>query len=126
MNQTEPIRVNKILGKQPGIGFLPAAQILPVSFLIIVSYLLTNFFTDLGMEAFFAVSVWLVASWLVLTFNKPHLFIDQFAVLPMTEWVTGYLVATPILEGRRQKAEGRREEVGVNKEEGRNVFGFIL
>ena len=76
------IRVNKILGKQPSIGFIPANQIIPWFFLTIISYLLTMGFFSLGLGWFFTVSFWFIVSWWLLTGNQPHLFTDQFRKPP--------------------------------------------
>ena len=52
------IRVNKILGKQASIGFIPANQILPWCFLTAIAYTLTMGLFSLGLGWFFTVSLW--------------------------------------------------------------------
>jgi hypothetical protein len=83
------IRVNKILGKQASIGFIPANQILPWCFLTAIAYILTMGLFSLGLGWFFTVSLWLIVSWWLLTGNQPHLFTDKFRKPPGDEWCSG-------------------------------------
>ena len=112
MSTREPerdfIRVNKILGKQASIGFIPASQLLPWSVLVIVSYTLTNGIFSLGLAWFFVVSFWLITSWWILTGNKPHLFVDSFRKPPGTEWCDGNsLYVSPLPSIRKVQLQAR-------------------
>jgi len=102
------IRVNKILGKQPSIGFIPANQIIPWFFLTIISYLLTMGFFSLGLGWFFTVSFWFIVSWWLLTGNQPHLFTDQFRKPPGDEWCNGDSFYISPLPSRRSSRIGKK------------------
>ncbi|MGB3204217.1 MAG: ATP-binding protein [Crinalium sp.] len=100
------ISVNKILGKQASIAFIPASQIIPWFAIIIFSYTITNGLTSLGMTWFFAISFWLTISWWLLTGDKPNQFIDSLKKPPGREWCDGnaiYISPIPSLRNFRQK-----------------------
>ncbi|MFP5270987.1 hypothetical protein [Coleofasciculus sp.] len=102
------IRVNKILGKQASIGFIPANQIVPWFFLTIIAYIFTMGFFSLGLGWFFTVSLWLIVSWWLLTGNQPHLFTDKFRKPPGDEWCNGdSLYISPIPSKRPARIQGK-------------------
>lgn len=72
------VKVNKIIGKQASIGFVPAEQLIPFILIAIVCYTLTNGFLSLGNVWFGVTTFWLGLSWWLLTGKNPHLFIDTF------------------------------------------------
>lgn len=76
------VKVNKILGKQASIGFIPAEQLIPFVFIAIVCYVATNGFLSLGNTWFALTTFWLSLSWWLLTGKEPHLFIDKFRNTP--------------------------------------------
>ena len=98
---TERVEVLKILGKQPSLGLINANQVIPCLVIFLISYTLTNGFFSLGMPTFLVLNMWGIVSWLILTGNKPHLFIDRFRPNPGYEWCNGYLkYLSPIPENR--------------------------
>ncbi len=102
------IRVNKILGKQASIGFIPANQILPWCFLTAIAYTLTMGLFSLGLGWFFTVSLWLIVSWWLLTGNQPHLFTDKFRKPPGDEWCSGdSFYISPISSLRPPSIQGK-------------------
>lgn len=102
------IRVNKILGKQASIGFIPANQILPWCFLTAIAYILTMGLFSLGLGWFFTVSLWLIVSWWLLTGNQPHLFTDKFRKPPGDEWCSGdSFYISPISSLRPPSIQGK-------------------
>ncbi|HEY9853876.1 MAG TPA: hypothetical protein V6D28_30685 [Leptolyngbyaceae cyanobacterium] len=98
------VSVNKILGKQASIGFIPAEQLIPWMAIAIVSYILTNGFFSLGMPWFFTTTFWLIISWWFLTGKKPHLFVDKFRFPPGSEWYNGNLSYLPPVTEKRPPA----------------------
>jgi hypothetical protein len=100
------VRVNRILGQQASIGFIPANQFLPWMVLIILSYVLTNFLFSLGMPAFFILNFWLIVSWWLLTGKQPHLFMDRFRQAPGREWCNAGRLYVPLLQEKRQELFG--------------------
>ncbi len=108
------ISVNKILGKQASIGFIPAEQFLPWMVIAVISYILTNGFFSLGMPWFFTTAFWLIVSWWFLTGNKPHQFIDRFRTPPGNEWHNGNLLyLSPIPENRSEPLRARYKDSQV-------------
>ncbi|MGA9378529.1 MAG: hypothetical protein WBV73_07135 [Phormidium sp.] len=95
------VPVNKILGKQASIGFVPAEQLIPWMAIAIVSYIITNGFFSLGMPWFFTTTLWLIVSWWFLTGKQPHLFVDKFRFPPGTEWYNGNLSYLPPVPEKR-------------------------
>lgn len=83
----DKIILNPIIGKTPGIGPIPAAQLLPWSLIVVLSYIATNFFVSLGVIPWFAVSVWGVATWWFLTGDNPASFINLWRYPPGKDWV---------------------------------------
>lgn len=95
------IYVNKILGKQASIAFIPAEQIIPWLVLIVISYVITNGIFSFGIPCFLIISFWLIVSWWLLTGNQPHKFLDKFRKPPGDEWCNGNLLfLSPLLEKR--------------------------
>lgn len=94
------IKVNKALGKIPSIGPVPANQILPWISILIASWVFTMELFNLGLVGFFSVSIWLIATWWLLTGNRAYQFLDRFKSPPGTDWITGYARYTPLLRNR--------------------------
>ncbi|MGK7875422.1 MAG: hypothetical protein AB4426_19615 [Xenococcaceae cyanobacterium] len=108
------VYVNKILGKQASIGFIPADQIIPWGIIVILSYIVTNGLFSLGMPCFLIVSFWLIVSWWLLTGTKPHQFIDKFRHPPGHEWCNGNLLfLSPLPELRPQPLRTRYKDSDV-------------
>jgi len=91
------IKVNKALGKIPSIGPVPANQILPWISILIASWVLTMELFNLGLVVFFALSIWLIATWWLLTGRRAYHFLDRFKSPPNTDWITGYAHYTSLL-----------------------------
>ncbi|MGG6262801.1 hypothetical protein ACQ4M3_20525 [Leptolyngbya sp. AN03gr2] len=72
------VKVNKILGKQASIGFIPAEQLIPFIAIAIVCYVLTNGLLSLGNVWFGVSTFWLGLSWWLLTGKEPYRFTDKF------------------------------------------------
>lgn len=106
----EPVRVNKILGKQASIGPIPANQILPLLAIIIISYLVCDGVLGLGMPVVLAVSFWLGVSWLFLAGNDQDDYINRFRKPRGRNWITGgTLYVSPLLSKReRQRLKNRK------------------
>lgn len=97
------IKVNKALGKIPSIGPVPANQILPWISILIASWVLTMELFNLGLAAFFAVSIWLIATWWLLTGKRAYQFLDRFKSPPGTDWITGYARYSSLLARSRKR-----------------------
>jgi len=97
------ITVNKILGKQPSIGPIPAHHIIPCLTITIICYIITEGFLSLGITAFFVIDIWLILSWLLLTGNQPHKFIDKFRTPPGTDWCNGNLLYSNLTKQPKHK-----------------------
>lgn len=104
------IKVNKALGKIPSIGPVPANQILPWIGILIASWLVTMEFFDWGLAVFFAMSLWLIATWWLLTGKRAYQFLDRFKSPPDTDWITGYVRYTSLLHrsDRKRSSQARK------------------
>ncbi|MBD1855544.1 MULTISPECIES: hypothetical protein [Leptolyngbya] len=91
------IKVNKALGKIPSIGPIPANQILPWISILIASWLVTMELFNLGLAVFFAMSLWLISTWWLLTGKRAYHFLDRFKSPPGHDWMTGYVRYLPLL-----------------------------
>ncbi len=87
MSQEKFRKVNENLGKQPAIGPLPADQILTWS--IIAG---TGFYVCQALRFNYlwtgVVILWGIATWWVVTGNRPWRFLAKFVGTP--DWVRGY------------------------------------
>lgn len=109
----EPIRVNKILGKQAGFGPVPANQILPWFAIIIISYLIFDGVLGWGIPKSAAISFWLIVSWWFLTGKEPDKYINRFRKLKGRNWTTGgatYVSPLLPLSMRKQLKRGKLHE----------------
>ncbi|MCU0535178.1 MAG: hypothetical protein MUD14_14920 [Hydrococcus sp. Prado102] len=82
----ETVKVNKIVGKSPGIGWLPAVQ-MPFW---IIAFCISGFlyvFFNIGLEAFLFWGFLPCIIFWGLTGNKPHRFLEQFHSPRL--WVSG-------------------------------------
>ncbi len=105
------VSVNKILGQQASIGFIPAEQIIPWVVLVVFSYTITNGLFSLGIPCFLIVSFWLIVSWWLLTGSKPHQFVDKFRKPPGDEWCNGNLLFLSPLPETRQLYQNSQVKV---------------
>jgi hypothetical protein len=80
-------KVNENLGKQPGIAFLSAEQIIPWSVISAV-----GFYTGQALRLPWlwtgVLILWGIATWWVITGSKPWRFLAKFVGTPY--WVRGY------------------------------------
>lgn len=106
----EPVRVNKILGKQASIGPVPANQVLPWLAIIALSYLIFEGVFGLGWFVVLGVSLWLAVSWWLLTGNDRDDYINRFRKRRGRNWITGgALYISPLLSRReRQRLKQRK------------------
>ena len=107
----EPIRVNKILGKQASFGPIPANQILPWFAIILLTYLIFDGLLDWGIPKVAAISFWLIVSWWFLTGSDPDSYINRFRKPTGRNWVSGgALYISPLLtrRTRRNLKRGKR------------------
>lgn len=85
-SQNEFIRVNKVIGKQPSLGPIPANQLIPWVAIATITYAITNGLFSLSLGWFFGIDLWLTISWWALTGKSPHQFIDRFSNPPGANW----------------------------------------
>jgi len=106
----EPVRVNKILGKQASIGPIPANQVLPWLAIIVLSYLIFEGVFGLGWFVVLGVSLWLVVSWWLLVGKDPDNYINRFRKQRGRNWIIGgALYVSPLLSRReRQRLKQRK------------------
>ena len=65
--EKEPIKVNKIIGKQAGFGPIPANQILPWFAIITITYFIFDGLLSWGIPRVAVISFWLILSWWFVT-----------------------------------------------------------
>ncbi|RAM49234.1 MAG: hypothetical protein C6Y22_23040 [Hapalosiphonaceae cyanobacterium JJU2] len=114
----EPIKVNKILGKQAGFGPVPANQILPWFAIIIISYFIFDGLLSWGIPRVAVISFWLILSWWFVTGKDPDKYVNRFRKPRGRNWVTGGVIyISPLLPlsmrrqlFRRQRAEDIRSK----------------
>lgn len=100
----EPIRVNKILGKQASLGPIPANQVLPWFTIVIVSYFIFNGVLGWELPTVFALSFWLVISWWLLTGNDPDNYVNRFRKHRARNWtIGGALYISPLLSKHKRR-----------------------
>ena len=87
--EREPIKVNKILGKQAGFGPIPANQILPWFAIITVSYFIFDGLLSWGIPKVAVISFWLILSWWFVT---GKIRINTLIVFVNPKAATGLLV----------------------------------
>lgn len=85
--EKDEILLNPNYGLTPSIGPIPATQLLPWSLIIVVAYIATNFFLELGLITWLFVSVWGVSTWWILTGDNPASFINLFRPAPGKDWI---------------------------------------
>jgi len=112
-NPDQFIKYNRLLGKQASVGPIPANQIIPWIGLIILSYIMTNGFFNLGLVWFFGVSFWLIATWWLLTGDRPYKFMDQWVNPPGRDWCNGNKRWIPLLPRNRSQRLLERYGDGV-------------
>lgn len=108
----EPVRVNKILGKQASIGPVPANQLLPWLAIIIISYFIVEGVLGLGLPVVLGVSFWLAVSWWLLTGNDPDNYVNRFRKPRGRNWISGgALYVSPLLsKHERQQLKNRNRK----------------
>ena len=85
--ETDEIFLNPNYGKIPSIGPIPATQLLPWSIIVVLSYIVTKFFIDLGLMAWAFGSVWGISTWWLLTGENPASFLNLFRPAPGKDWI---------------------------------------
>ena len=97
------IEVNELLGKQPSIGLLAANQILPIALIIIVCYGVVEGFLSLGYIWVILSSLWLIATWILLTGNDPDQYLNKFRQPIFSNWtIGGTFYISPLLTKKRR------------------------
>lgn len=107
----DPIRINKILGKQASFGPIPANQILPWFAIILLTYLIFDGVLGWGIPRVAAISFWLIVSWWFLTGKDPDSYINRFRKPRGRNWVSGGAIyISPLLSRRTRRSlkRGRR------------------
>ncbi|MBE9229408.1 hypothetical protein IQ264_28800 [Phormidium sp. LEGE 05292] len=100
-----PIRVNKILGKQASFGPVPANQILPWFAIILLTYLIFDGVLGWGIPKVAAISFWLIVSWWFLTGADPDSYINRFRKPKGRNWMSGGAIyISPLLSRSRRKS----------------------
>lgn len=106
MNQEQkPVKINEILGKQPGIGILSANQILPMMVIILGSYIIFDGFFGLGLPAVFGASIWGIGTWLMLTGNDPDSYLNLYRKPPKRNWTVGGAIYVSPLQSRQERRQ---------------------
>lgn len=96
--EKQPIKVNKILGKQIGFGPVPANQILPWFAIILFSYFIFDGLLGWGIPKVVAISLWLIISWWFVTGKDPDKYINRFRKAKGRNWVIGGAIyVSPLL-----------------------------
>lgn len=113
----EPIKVNKILGKQAGFGPIPANQILPWFAIITITYFIFDGLLSWGIPKVAVISFWLILSWWFVTGKDPDKYINLFRKPKGSNWIIGGAIyISPLLSRnirkqlKRQRAGGRRQK----------------
>lgn len=99
------IEVNELLGKQPSIGFLPANQIFPLAVITTACYTVVQGIFSFGWVWVGLLSLWLVATWLLLTGKDPDQYVNKFRKPIFCNWtIGGTFYISPLLpqQYRRQ------------------------
>ena len=97
------VEVNELLGKQPSIGLLPANQILPIAVIIMICYTVIEGFLSLGYIWVIFSSLWLIATWILLTGNNPDQYLNKFRQPIFSNWTIGGTVyISPLLTKKRR------------------------
>jgi hypothetical protein len=114
LSEKEPIKVNKILGKQAGLGPIPANQILPWFAIITISYFIFDGLLGWGIPKVVVISFWLILSWWFVTGKDPDKYVNRFRKPKGKNWILGGAVyISPLRKkagGRGQKAEGNKDK----------------
>lgn len=107
-SEKEPIRVNKILGKQASFGPIPANQILPWFAILIFSYFIFDGVLGWGIPIVGAISFWLILSWWFLTGKDPDQYINRFRKPQGRNWISGGAIYLSPLLSRRVRKQLKR------------------
>ena len=102
--EREPVRVNKILGKQASFGPIPANQLLPWFTIVVLSFFIFDGLLGWGIPKVAAMSFWLMVSWWLLTGNDPDRYVNRFRKPRGRNWVVGgAMYVSPLLARRTRK-----------------------
>jgi hypothetical protein len=113
LSEKETIKVNRILGKQAGLGPIPANQILPWFAIITISYFIFDGLLGWGIPKVVVISFWLILSWWFVTGKDPDKYVNRFRKPKGRNWIIGGAVYVSPL--KRQEKEGRRQkEIKIN------------
>ena len=105
----EPVKVNKILGKQAGFGPIPANQILPWLAIIVLTYFIFDGLLSWGIPKVSIISFWLILSWWFVTGKDPDKYINRFRKPKAKNWtIGGALYVSPLLS-RNTRRELKRQ-----------------
>lgn len=116
MNQeSKPVKINEVLGKQPSIGLLNANQILPMMVIILGSYALFDGFLGLGLPVVLFVSIWGIGTWLMLTGNDPDSYLNLYRKPPKRNWTIGGAVYVSPLLSRQERRQLKRLDYHYQK-----------
>ncbi|MEO0688552.1 MAG: hypothetical protein AAFY76_26670 [Cyanobacteria bacterium J06649_11] len=100
----EPIKVNKIIGKQAGFGRIPANQILPWFAIITITYFIFDGLLSWGIPKVAVISFWLILSWWFVTGKDPDKYINLFRKPKGRNWIIGSaLYVSPLLSRNIRK-----------------------
>jgi hypothetical protein len=104
LQEKEPVKVNKILGKQAGFGPVPANQILPWFAIITISYFIFDGLLGWGIPKVAVISFWLILSWWFVTGKDPDKYVNRFRKPKGRNWMIGGAVyISPILSRTTRK-----------------------
>jgi hypothetical protein len=106
LSEKETIKVNRILGKQAGLGSIPANQILPWFAIITISYFIFDGLLGWGIPKVVVISFWLILSWWFVTGKDPDKYVNRFRKPKGRNWILGGAIYISPL---KKKAEVRRQ-----------------
>ncbi len=104
MDHKKFIQVNELLGKTPSIGPLAANQIIPIVVIFVLSYFITNSLLGLSMYWVGFTTVWLVATWLLLTGKDPDRYLKTFNTRPLRWTFAGVLYISPLYSPKKRSS----------------------
>ncbi|NJL63258.1 MAG: hypothetical protein HC903_17315 [Methylacidiphilales bacterium] len=109
LSEKETIKVNKILGKQAGLGPIPANQILPWFAIITISYFIFDGLLGWGIPKVFVISFWLIISWWFVTGKDPDKYVNRFRKPKGKNWMSGGAVYISPLISRQIRNKFKNE-----------------
>ncbi len=80
------VKVSKIYQQEASIGPVPADQLVPWGIMVMASFFICEVLLSLGLVVWGATSLWLIASWWLLTGKKSYQYTDLW-IMPNNDWI---------------------------------------